>query len=343
MRSGSLGFLFSRREVLNELLREEGEGEEGGRLERVIEKALDEALGGEGGEREGRRGSREEEDTGKREGERDSVEVVVVEGGYKAYRQEVLKIFSIPEELDSENIRNTQNSYLGNLLRDRLVVLGGYTGSGKTEILNKLKARGELVLDLEDLAKHRGSSFGALGQGVQPTREHFENLVFSELQKIVQVLEAGEKKYFWVEDESKMIGSCKIPPVLFSEMRQAPLVQIKSEKKNRRLSRIISEYGNFGIPELEASLGKLAKRIGSENFAKYVGMLRSGKVSEVAEFMLDYYDRAYDRGLTRRQTEGGKLFEFWLGEEEGSEISEEALQGLLRRAEEVFERKQYDE
>lgn len=86
--------------------------------------------------------------------------VSIVEGGYKSYRQEVLNFFAEPS---SQSLPSEESVYNVRLIRDKAVVLGGYTGSGKTEILKKLEELGELVVDLEGLANHKGSSFGSLG------------------------------------------------------------------------------------------------------------------------------------------------------------------------------------
>ncbi|MEY2794218.1 MAG: hypothetical protein RJA76_2210, partial [Bacteroidota bacterium] len=84
------------------------------------------------------------------------LKVFLLEGGYKSYRNFVLKIQSEPLPLR---------------------VLGGKTGSGKTELLREMKNAGFQVIDLEDLAKHRGSAFGHFGLEEQPSSEHFENLL----------------------------------------------------------------------------------------------------------------------------------------------------------------------
>jgi len=83
--------------------------------------------------------------------------VYVIKGGYKAYRNYILKFFAQPF---------------------KLYILGGYTGSGKTHILHEIEKNGEQVIDLEFLAHHKGSAFGAINEPQQPTVEHFENQLF---------------------------------------------------------------------------------------------------------------------------------------------------------------------
>ncbi|RYY95648.1 MAG: tRNA 2-selenouridine(34) synthase MnmH, partial [Chitinophagaceae bacterium] len=90
--------------------------------------------------------------------------VHVLDGGYKSFRNYVLETFTLPF---------------------RLRILGGYTGSGKTELLPQLKALGETVVDLEGLACHKGSAFGSIDMPPQPTQELFENLLALELRSSI--------------------------------------------------------------------------------------------------------------------------------------------------------------
>jgi tRNA 2-selenouridine synthase len=102
--------------------------------------------------------------------------VIQLTGGYKAYRNWVLAQFTIPYSLK---------------------VLGGYTGSGKTEILHALQEKNYAVIDLEGLAHHKGSAYGAIGQLPQPSQEMFENIVAEKL------LEVNKKqKSIWIESRN---------------------------------------------------------------------------------------------------------------------------------------------
>ncbi len=94
-------------------------------------------------------------------------EVSVLEGGYKTYRRFVRQ--KLGEEIN-------------------LIVLGGKTGSGKSDILNELATFGEQIIDLEKIAHHKGSAFGDLGQEKQPSNEQFENNLYLELQKLVLLI-----------------------------------------------------------------------------------------------------------------------------------------------------------
>ena len=86
-----------------------------------------------------------------------------------------------------------------------IFVLGGYTGSGKTAILNELSKRGEQFLDLEGFANHRGSAFGWIGQAEQPTNETYENML------ALAVRYVTDSKPLWIEHEGQHVGACSIP------------------------------------------------------------------------------------------------------------------------------------
>jgi tRNA 2-selenouridine synthase len=121
--------------------------------------------------------------------------IIQIVGGYKSYRKWINSQFELPYELN---------------------VLGGYTGSGKTEILHALQSRGENIIDLEALANHKGSAFGAIGQAPQPSQEMFENILGLKLSQLII-----QNKRVWVEDESQRIGTVMIPVCFFKLMRNS--------------------------------------------------------------------------------------------------------------------------
>ncbi|MFN3940651.1 MAG: tRNA 2-selenouridine(34) synthase MnmH, partial [Chitinophagales bacterium] len=112
------------------------------------------------------------------------IRTYVIKGGYKSFRRLAKKYFDMPYSM---------------------LILGGNTGSGKTEVLHALQMAGEQVIDLEALAHHKGSAFGALGEETQPTTEQFENDLFYALRK------CNLQKHIWLEDESHLIGTVFIP------------------------------------------------------------------------------------------------------------------------------------
>ena len=201
------------------------------------------------------------------------LQVKILVGGYKAYRNEVLDIFERPIPFR---------------------VLGGKTGSGKTEILPELAKRGHQVLDLEGLAHHRGSAFGHLGLEAQPTSEHFEN----EVHRVLCGLDYS--KEIWVEDESRHIGQVFMGASLYNQLRAAPVVFLDIDPKYR-LPHLVNVYASYPKEDLAKALGKIKKRLGLDRYAIAMEALEAGDFSLVAEITLHYYDKAYMYGLGQRE------------------------------------------
>jgi len=201
-----------------------------------------------------------------------SMRVATLQQGYKAYRQEVLRAFEQPMPL---------------------VVLGGRTGSGKTDTLKALAQLGEQILDLEGLAHHKGSSFGALGQAPQPTNEQFENCLHGAWRAL------DPSRRVWVEDESVTIGTVRLPPGLWQQMRAAP-VAFLNVCKELRIQRLVREYGQFSLPQLLEAVERIQKRLGGLHYQQAVYALEQGDYAHVANLTLAYYDKAYEYGLTQR-------------------------------------------
>jgi tRNA 2-selenouridine synthase len=199
-------------------------------------------------------------------------EVLLLEGGYKAYRR------CIRERLGR---------------KARIVVLGGYTGSGKTELLHALAAIGEQVLDLEGLACHKGSVFGAFGQPEQPANEQFENNLYS------RWAEFDLTRTVWVEDESRMIGRVTLPDPVVAHVSSGKLVRIVMDLETR-IDRLVQEYAGFDSQLLAGAIGKIAERLGSERTSEALNALESGDFKRVAGIVLAWYDKAYHHSVSRR-------------------------------------------
>lgn len=116
-----------------------------------------------------------------------------------------------------------------------MLILSGTTGSGKTHVINEIK-NDYPAIDLEGLAHHRGSAFGAWSIP-QPAQADFENRLSLATMKV----ETNLKKPLLVEDESRLIGSCHVPEYFFSKMREAPLVLI-DEPVSERVENIFADY-----------------------------------------------------------------------------------------------------
>lgn len=201
-----------------------------------------------------------------------------IRGGYKAFRRWVLATFEQPWPL---------------------ALLGGFTGCGKTRILRALQQQGLPVVDLEALAHHQGSAFGALGQPPQPTQQQFENDLALSLRKAL-ALASEMGRPVWLEDESRFIGSLYLPPRLWQRMLKAPLYTLPDDRE-RRLQSLVKDYGSFAPVELASSVLKLRKRLGPDKTAAVLAELGRGNLHNAAHQLLDYYDKTYFHSMTKRE------------------------------------------
>ncbi len=193
-------------------------------------------------------------------------------GGYKAYRKWVLEQF--------------EKDYNFNMV-------GGYTGSGKTELLKQLQKKDHQIIDLEGLANHKGSAFGAMGQPPQPGQEMFENLLAIELYKI-----SGNT--CWLEDESQRIGELNIPNSFWKTIRTKPLyfIDIPFEQ---RLRYITKEYGSHEKEKLVNSIIRIQKRLGPLETKTAIGFLIENDHEACFRILLSYYDKQYKKALDKRE------------------------------------------
>ena len=197
--------------------------------------------------------------------------VQLLEGGYKAYRRWVLELLEQPWPIH---------------------LLGGRTGSGKTDLLLALQQQGVAIVDLEGLAHHRGSSFGNLGLPPQPSNEHYENRIAA----VLDGLRGAEQ--IWVEAESVQVGRCRVPVGLWRQMQQAPLLEIRRPLEER-LRQLVAVYGVQDPQELLEATQRISRRLGPQRTAAAVEAIERRDWREACRQMLDYYDRCYDHELER--------------------------------------------
>lgn len=199
-------------------------------------------------------------------------EVKVVSKGYKAFRNFVLDSFDVNADLK---------------------VIGGYTGSGKTYILSSLKDMGCQTIDLEDIANHKGSAFGAIGESDQPTVEQFENNLFEQWRKL------DFNQAVFIEDESHSIGGVKLPMNLFKKIRSAVTYFIDVPKEKRALT-LVDDYAGIDDVLLKEAIIRISKRLGGLAAKQSLEALEIKDYNKVAMLSLNYYDKAYMRGVLKR-------------------------------------------
>src|SRR6478609_10978579 len=196
-----------------------------------------------------------------------------LKGGYKTYRQLALESFAKPLQV---------------------ILLTGCTGSGKSEVLRALKARGEQVLDLEDLAHHKGSAFGGLMMPQQPSTEQFQNELFEEIHQL------DLSKRVWVEDESIAIGKIFLPNDFWKQMMQGTLVQLNVSKEVRT-QRLVYEYGHADREEFSNLMSKVMKKLGGQHYNAARKKLLLGDMTSTIDILLTYYDKAYMNSIEKRK------------------------------------------
>jgi tRNA 2-selenouridine synthase len=212
--------------------------------------------------------------------------VYTLGGGYKMYRQWARDQFEKKYDFN---------------------IIGGYTGTGKTLLLHELRRLGNSVIDLEALACHKGSAFGALGENPQPSQEMFENLLAAELSSITDPINNQDfnsltkPKVIYIEDESQRIGLVNIPSTLWVSMRKSKITFINIPFEER-LNYLTAEYGIFENEKLVNAIIRIQKRLGGLETKLAINFLLEKNHKECFTILLKYYDKYYEKGLHNRES-----------------------------------------
>lgn len=192
-------------------------------------------------------------------------------GGYKAFRR------YIHQYLETKK------------LNVPVFVLNGLTGVGKTRIIKLLQEHKLPALDLEGMANHRGSVFGAVGLGQARSQKDFEALLVMELIKLQKA------QYLIVEGEGRKIGPVILPDFLYQAMSDGPHILLEADL-SIRVARIVEEYQGKSehCDELAAAVKKLQKKLGQEKVNMLLSLIEQKKLHEAAKILCtDYYDQYY--------------------------------------------------
>ncbi len=198
------------------------------------------------------------------------MEVYRLTGGYRAYREFILK--------DMERLLENKS----------FLVLTGKTGVGKTHMLRRLKKEGYPVVDLEGLALHRGSAFGRVGIRARVSQKMFDALLYESLRETTSRL-------LLTEDESRVIGTIHLPEVLWRKKEEGIYVELEASLE-RRVKNLLEEYTVFEgwQEEVRVSLARIRKYLGDAKYSTALELLEGGRVEEFAEFLIrEYYDKTY--------------------------------------------------
>jgi tRNA 2-selenouridine synthase len=202
--------------------------------------------------------------------------IFTIVGGYQAYRNWVLDQFKIHWKFN---------------------ILGGYTGSGKTIILQQFKELKIPFIDLEGIAGHKGSAFGRIGLPPQQSCEMFENILAEELLKNTRLY---PNEYIWLEDESQRIGAVSIPQNLWLTIRDQNVYFIKIPFE-QRLEYIVETYGQLNIEELKEAVLRIKKKLGGLETKTSIEYLEKENIKDAFRILLHYYDKLYQKALDQRE------------------------------------------
>ena len=175
-------------------------------------------------------------------------------------------------------------------------MVGGKTGSGKTDLLLALKERKVQIIDLEGLAHHKGSVFGHINEKEQPSTEQFENVFCEELRLI------NPEELLLLENESYVIGSVHLPPPLLQQMRAAPLLIIDIPLQ-ARIDRLVREYTSTDRQQLIEACQRIAQKLTQPKLQEVTTFIENDDFASACKILLGYYDYYYNRGLDKRKNQ----------------------------------------
>jgi len=199
-----------------------------------------------------------------------------LEGGYKSYRRHVV-----------ESLARLPQTFI-------FRVIHGATGSGKSRLLRTLAGTGAQVLDLEELAAHRGSVLGGLPERPQPSQKMFESLLL----KSLLTLDPARETY--VEGESRKIGQLQLPAALIERMRASECLRLEASLETR-VALLMGEYRHFftDLAQLNAQLDCLASLHGRERVGEWKSLAASDEWQALVYRLLqEHYDPAYRRSAS---------------------------------------------
>jgi tRNA 2-selenouridine synthase len=192
-------------------------------------------------------------------------------GGYKEYRNDIIK-------------------YLDNIgMKLKIILISGKTGSAKTKILHSIRDQGAQILDLEGLARHKGSLLGAIPNLKQPSQKFFESLLFYEINKL------NLKKNIFIEAESSKVGNVHIPKSIWSNMILSKRIEVVADV-NTRAKFLIDDYQYMCKNPIliEPMIKGLKTRLSNNLIDSWEKLIDEKKWFELTKsFLENHYDSSY--------------------------------------------------
>ncbi len=203
------------------------------------------------------------------------LDTYILKGGYRSFRNYILEYFGLPRQI---------------------VLLGGKTGSGKTEILKELSKLEFQTIDLEKIAHHKGSAFGSINELAQNPQQVFEAELYHEL----SACKALKTTVF--EDESQTIGFNKIPQGLWDRMTDSTIIHIEVPLE-LRVMKLVADYETADLEALRNATKKISKRLGPMNTKLCLQHIDNRNFADVARLALLHYDKSYAYSYENKKKE----------------------------------------
>ena len=236
--------------------------------------------------------------------------VGVLDGGYRTWRRRV--VASLHD--DAAGLK--------------IMLLDGQTGTAKTELLRRLDAKEVQTLDLEGMAAHRGSVFGAMAAHPQPGQKLFESKIFSAIRDF------DTSRPVLVEAESRQIGRRTIPPAIWAAMNVAPWIEIAA-KPEHRAAYLVDFYTDIisTISGVEDALVKLQNFHSKEQLAQWRQLAANGEYRALALCLINqHYDPLYKRSRKRREGSASRIVTLEKMDETSIESAAGEIEKILNTA-----------
>ncbi len=202
----------------------------------------------------------------------------ILNGGYKNYRKNIIN-----------NLKDISSKL-------NLIILSGYTGVGKTEIIDLLDTKGIQTINLEKFANHKGSLLGKVKNEKQPSQPFFESLIYDKLEKF------DITQQIIMEAESSKIGNLQIPPSIWKKMIKASTINITA-KQSYRANYLLKNYNHIinDKKDIFIFIASMKKRYGDLVILNWIEEIKKGQWKKfVKEILKTHFDPSYNKSFSKK-------------------------------------------